>query len=275
MLTRMSKLQLRIALALVMSTPILSQTDNLPRFEVASIKPSPPPLDPRNFSGGQDALPGGGLRVRSLTLRQMIACFYRIECQDNCHDFISGGPDWMDSARYDIEARPPKSTESLDHLTAGQRGKQFYELLRQRGQALLADRFQLVLRRESKKGQTYAIRLAKNGHKLQPGDGPGLVTGSNHRLTGKNASMENLAGDLTRILGRPVVDETGLTGGFNVTLNWSPLRDESAAKANVAPDVSGQSIFGALQSQLGLRLETVRGPVEKLIVVRAERPSEN
>jgi uncharacterized protein (TIGR03435 family) len=66
-----------------------------------------------------------------------------------------------------------------------------------------------------------------------------------------------------------------LTGKFNFKLNWSPLRNENAAKANLAADVSGHSIFGALQSQLGLRLETMKGPVEKLIVVRAERPSEN
>jgi uncharacterized protein (TIGR03435 family) len=94
--------------------------------------------------------------------------------------------------------------------------------------------------------------------------------------------MEELASSLANLLGRPVVDKTGLTGGYNFKLEWTPVRDVHGAKSRVGerpemalPDVSVPSIFGPLQSQLGLRLEASKGPVEKLVVIRAERPSEN
>jgi uncharacterized protein (TIGR03435 family) len=84
------------------------------------------------------------------------------------------------------------------------------------------------------------------------------------------------------LLGRPVVDKTGLTGGYNFKLEWTPFRVVPGASnvgarpgAAALPDVSGHSVFGALRSQLGLKLESLKGPVEKLVVVRAKRLSEN
>jgi uncharacterized protein (TIGR03435 family) len=118
--------------------------------------------------------------------------------------FITDGPDWIGSARYDIQARapqPPVEPEKLDHLTADQRQKHRDELLRQRIQALLADRFQLVLRDETTAGQTYALRVAKNGHKLKPGTGEASLKGGDGRFTAKNTSMEGLALELTNMLG--------------------------------------------------------------------------
>ena len=86
--------------------------------------------------------------------------------------------------------------------------------------------------------------------------------------------MEELAGSLTNVLGRPVANKTGLTGGYNFKLEWSTVRSGAIDLAAVSSG-SGQSIFGALQSQLGLKLEALKGPVERFVVVRAERPSEN
>ena len=214
-------------------------------------------------------MPSGGFRATNITLRELISYAYKLHCFDECRDFISGGPDWIASSRYDIQARPPKSQEKFDHSTASQPQNQLEQLVRQRVQALLADRFQLVLRSDTKEGSTYALRIARNGHKLKPGTGESAVQGGDFSLTAKNTSMEGLVVDLTSLLGRPVVDKTGLTGGFDFNLAWSPPPDVRAS------DVAGQSIFGALHSQLGLKLEPLKGPVTKLIVVRAERPSEN
>jgi bla regulator protein blaR1 len=264
------------------SSPKPVPPEKQPKFEVASIKPAPP-QPPPDANGkvvirvGLGPMPGGGLRASNITLKELIAFAYRLDCYEECRDFITGGSDWMDSSRYDIQARAPQPPENLDHLTAAQRTTHRDQLLRQRVQALLADRFQLVLRRDTKAGQTYALRIAKNGHKLKPGtdDGKHLLQGGDQRLTGENATMEELAIDLQNVLGRPVTDKTGLAGKFNFKLTWSLLRDESAAKIDLAADVSGHSIFGALQSQLGLKLEPMKGPVTKLVVVGAERPSEN
>src|SRR5215470_16407796 len=109
----MSRIRMRIAAALVAAAPMLSQTDNRPRFEVASIKPSPPPADPRQIRSDIIAMPGGGLRVINKTLREAIGWAYFMDC-DNCGDRVSGGPDWMDSVRYDIEARPSQPMENQD-----------------------------------------------------------------------------------------------------------------------------------------------------------------
>ena len=278
----MAKLRLGIAAALFLAAQIVPQADKRPKFEVASIKPSPPSLDRRNIRSDIIAMLGGGLRVVNKTLREVIGWAYFMDC-DDCGDRVLGGPDWMDSARYDIEARASQPMENLDHMTAAQRRKYKDQLLRQRGQALLEDRFQLVLRKETKTEPTYALRIAKNGHKLKPGgSGQSSVKAGDERLTGENATMEDLAGSLAILLGRPVVDKTELAGGYDFNLEWTPVRDIRGAKSRVGerpemalPDVAVPSIFGPLQSQLGLKLEAVKGLVEKFVVVRAERPSEN
>jgi bla regulator protein blaR1 len=257
------------------SQPVV--TEKLPQFEVASIKPAPPPPPPKPngptiIRVGFGPMPGGGFRASNITLTELISNAYRINCHDRCRDFITGGPDWIGSARYDILARapqPPADEEKLDHLTADQRRKHRDELLMHRIQALLADRFQLVLRDETRAGQTFALRVAKNGHKLKPGTGEdGSVKGGDGRFTAENISMKDLALELTNMLGQPVADKTGLTGEFNFKLDWTPLPDDDAQDEPAR-------IFSALQRQLGLRLEPVKGVVRKLVVVRAERPSEN
>jgi len=107
-------------------------------------------------------------------------------------------------------------------------------LLRQRGQTLLEDRFQLTLRRETKSGPAYALRIAKNGHQLKPGGtGPSLVKAGDERLTGENATMEHLSSSLANLLCRPVANETGSTRGYNFKLEWTQVRDVRVARGRI------------------------------------------
>jgi uncharacterized protein (TIGR03435 family) len=149
---------------------------------------------------------------------------------------------------------------------------------RQRLQTLLADRFQLRLRRETKELPVYALVAGKNGPKLREADEQGAMSLGRGRITARKASMERLAENLGNQLGRTVVDRTGLEGNFAFELEWTPdpgqpldLLDPSPAPA----DPSGPSIFTALQEQLGLKLEPQKDPVEILIIDHVEKPSEN
>jgi len=269
-----------------------------PTFEVASIKPASPGAGP-----GRTLMlvPGGGLRANNVTLRMLIAFAYDVK------DFeISGAPNWLNSERYDINAKPdapdePASNTDLARMTAHQ-GQAFQNRVRQRLQALLADRFQLKIHRESKESPMYALVVAKNGPKLKeaaprepppgqnapepPGrgspNGPfrGLRMGRG-QLTGGGATLAMLANVLSNQLGRSVVDKTELKGEYDFTLEWTPEPGQGPPfgtpppDAAPPPDVSGPSIFTALQEQLGLRLESAKGPVEILVVDHAEKPDEN
>jgi uncharacterized protein (TIGR03435 family) len=140
-------------------------------------------------------------------------------------------------------------------------------------QQLLADRFALRLHRETKEITIYSLIVGKNGPKLKEGGsaGPYLSRPSPGRLAGQRASMSSLASALAGNLGRPVIDNTGLKGGYDFSLEWTA----DAAPDAVPADTSGPSLFTALQDQLGLRLESKKAPIEVLIIDRAEKPSPN
>jgi len=251
------------------------------QFDVAAIKP--------NNSGanvlGIRVVPGGGLRAVNATLRSLISEAYQVR------DFeLSGGPSWLGSARYDIEAKG-----QLDPGSQEQTGLQVMKML----QALLADRFQLRVHRQTKEMPIYALLVAKNGPNLQasreacfdptagipppptlPGQSPSRPCGgfnnSSNQMLGASVGMARFAANLSRFTGRTVVDRTGLKGTYDVALRWTP--DEGQAWLPTGPlptDDSQPSIFSAVQEQLGLKLESQRGPVEVLVIDRAEKPSEN
>jgi uncharacterized protein (TIGR03435 family) len=143
----------------------------------------------------------------------------------------------------------------------------------------LADRFQLKLHRETKDEPVYALVVGKSGTKLQQSSGNeasgfrGLRIGRG-QFTGSVATLEMLTTALANQVGRPVLDRTGLNGSFNFKLEWIP----DAAPGGDAPspsDSTGPSLFTALQEQLGLKLESARGPVEILVIDHVERPGEN
>ncbi len=173
-------------------------------------------------------------------------------------------------------------------------------------QALLEERFGLVVHREAQQRPVYELFVAKSGAKLQasqegwctpysvdappaavPGDGRSNFCGFrrapsdglNQTLDGQGITLAALAVNLSRsytaVLGRTVVDRTGLTGTFDMQLKWALDPTNGARTDAAAPELAGPSIFTALQEQLGLRLESARGPVEVLVVDRVERASGN
>jgi uncharacterized protein (TIGR03435 family) len=146
--------------------------------------------------------------------------------------------------------------------------------------SLLADRFKLVVRKETRDLPAYTLVLARRDGKLgpslrrsnsecSPSNGQTAPAGScgfnigDGALAGRGATMEKLAAELI-LTGRLVVDRTGLTGGFDMDMKWTP--DELGTNAD---------LFGALQEQLGLKLEAIRAPVEVIIIESASKPSEN
>ncbi len=234
-----------------------------PAFEVAAIKP--------NHSGAGNSgfrrAGAGELNAINITLKRLIA--YAYDLQDYQ---ITGGANWLESERYDILAKPP-SGEALPSTNTERTAQ-----LRLRVRALLSDRFQLTFHKTTKELPIFVLLVGKNGPKLneaKAGDMELLTNG--HHLTCRKVPVERFAGVfLQGQLRRSVIDKTGLQGDFDFTLDWTP--DEGPGKAPGAESASpgdAPSFFTALQEQLGLKLEPAKGPVEILVIDRAERASEN
>lgn len=252
-----------------------------PTFEVATIKPAAP--DARGSF--IRFMPGGSMQITNMPLRMVLSFAYDVR------DFqVSGGPGWVGSERYDINAKSEPSTgaqtapDDPRKMTDEQR-KTNGEQIRQRLQALLAERFQLAIHRETKEAPIYALVVAKNGPKLQEsqgGVGPSLMGRARGQFEGKGALMEMLANVLSMQVGRPVVDKTGLTGKYDFKLEWTPDPGQGPGPLGIPgpdapppPDPNGPSLFAAVQEQLGLRLESTKGPIETIVIDRVEKPSEN
>ena len=170
-------------------------------------------------------------------------------------------------------------------MTDGQR-ETYRQQMRDRVRSMLADRFQLTVHRETKEGAVYALVVAKGGPKLKEnteGAGrPGIFARRRGELTGTSALIQWLTQALSNQLSRPVVDKTGLTSKYDFQLQWTP--DPSQIPPGMPPpgvealppaDPNGPDVFTAIQEQLGLRLESQKGPVDVLVVDRIEKPSEN
>jgi uncharacterized protein (TIGR03435 family) len=189
---------------------------------------------------------------------------------------ILGGPKWVDSERFDIEAKVDSSViEQMRTLSPEQSKLQRQAMFQQ----LLADRFKLAVHWETRELPVYALVVAKNGSKLQVSTKPGSGTSSSTgQLTAEGMTLAEIAQALTQELatelGRVVIDKTGIAGRYDVTLKWTP--DASGAPAdNGTENSSGPSIFTAMQEQLGLKLESTKGPVQVLVIDHVEMPSEN
>lgn len=170
---------------------------------------------------------------------------------------ITGGPAWIQSDTWNIEgvSESPETTTDVQLRT----------MLR----TLLEDRFKLQVRHETKQVQGYSLVVAKSGPKLHPttGDGePRMDVAEDLTITARNVPIQRLIGLLTARAGGPVTDKTGLTGSYNFTLSRT-TNDPGA-------DSPGQSIFTAVQEQLGLRLEPEKQSIETIVVEHAEKPSE-
>jgi len=262
------------SLAVLLSSPIFAQSD-VPSLEVASVRKHVS----TSAQGGGVTVSGSRVTVVDYMLSSLILEAYKVKLYQ-----IAGAPDWMGggSSFSDIVARS-RSADSYD-ISAKAEGDA--ALTRDQArlilQAVLADRFQLKVHRETKDLPVYALVLGKNGPKLKesapdakPGagynSGPGGV-----RMTNWKTTTTQFAAGLSLQADRPVVDKTGLTGFYDIALEWS--RDDGQHSALGVPretDDAGPSLFTAVQEQLGLKLETARAPIEVLVIDHAEKPSEN
>jgi uncharacterized protein (TIGR03435 family) len=233
-------------IAILLSAAAFAQQTAPPTFEVATIKPAAPNQPGTGTSSGR-----GMMKIENMTLRQAILYAYDL------HDYqLSGGAKWTASEPFDIVGK----AESAD---AG------FAALRAMLQALLAERFQLVLRKETKPLLAYALIAAKGGLRLPrsgPGDHDGTTFGP-QKLAAHSATMKAIANLIASKVARPVVDRTGAEGVFNFDLHFAP--------DNPPPDSTEPSFFTALQEQCGLKLESTTAPGDTFVIERAERPSGN
>ena len=241
-----------------------------PQFDVASIRPA----DPSQRGFRIQLAPGGRYSATGVTVKFLIQEAYGVR------DFqISGAPGWVGSDRFEINAK-------ADAETAAALGKDASDsdaLIGTMIQGLLEDRFHLKINRETKEMPVYALVLAKGGSKLKEntdGEGPQMMR-SRAKITLKKVDVSTMAVQLSQILGRTVVDKTGLMGNYDVTLEWTPEEAQPQGSreggTETAPpvDPNGPTIFTAVQEQLGLKLESTKGPVEILVIDRVEKPTEN
>jgi uncharacterized protein (TIGR03435 family) len=252
-----------------------------PVFEVASVKPT-------KVSGSAYTFvrPGGRFTATNFPLKGLITRAYRLQGNQ-----VEGGPSWVSSDGFDIEAKaegnpPPEQV-----------------LLMVR--ALLAERFKLKLRTETRQLPVYALELARSDGKLgsglrpaspadcvsvPPSGGPPPLFDRNHppcgalyspigHWTGRGVSIAALASDLARVVSRVVLNRTGLTGTFDLDLQWTDLTVLLQPGGSVPdarpPADNPTSIYTALQEQLGLKLDSQKGPVDVLVIDRAEKPTDN
>ena len=235
-----------------------ASAQSAPSFDVASVRLSPP----RTGTGRYIATDSDPSMVRysNVTLRILIAMAYRFNS-----DLVTGGPAWIDSQTYDVDAKLPPGVPK----------DQVPTML----QTLLADRLSLAVHRENREQRVYLLQSGKRGPKLKQSREPDnagdveQVRGDHApvqllpgRIMGHPINLATLAAALSHFVGAQVVDRTGLSGRYDVDLRWTP--DEDAQDAS--------ELFAALREQLGLDLESGRAPIEVLVVDRAERvPSAN
>jgi uncharacterized protein (TIGR03435 family) len=255
----MSRL-LRVTVGCVLATTFVFAQAK-PSFEVATIKRSE-----RLEAGGSFGMqPGGRFRSINVDARGLIACAYRT-AGENCvfPSQVISAPDWVATERYDITA---KVSDDL----AGQSPTALFQQMALLLQSLLEERFKLRVHKEKRALPVYALRvLRKDAMRLSTATCPddrdkcslNFLTG---RVRGGAMTMMSLVSVLAGNTGRVVIDDTGLQGRFDVTLEWSP--DQSATEK--------PSIFTALQEQLGLKLEATRAPVDVVVIDHVERPSED
>jgi uncharacterized protein (TIGR03435 family) len=264
-------LALWAALALAAGLGVRGQAQERPAdksplvFEVASVKPTP--ADERR--GIVHQLPGNQTyEAIGAPLRMIMTVAYTVTDRQ-----ISGGPDWINTDRWNIEAKAERrgTNDELHGALA----------------RLLEDRFKLKIRREMRELPAYILTVDKNGSKMQLHDPADLkhepIAGRFQNgelyLTGQNVMMNYFAFFLSRAMPLNVVDKTGLTDHYDVDIHYVPDLPPGARGgpdgAAPPPQPDGPNIFTALREQLGLRLEKGKGSVEYLVIEHVEKPAEN
>jgi len=234
-----------------------------PAFEVASIKPST-----SREMGGIHVYPGGRMEFRGCTLH------YLIEQAFSVQDFqLSGGPGWIQSERYDIDAKPPASSKSSQYMPPYSKAPVLEEQ-REMLVSLLVDRFEFKYHRDTREGQVYLLVKGnkplnmkdaedKNGYPWAGSPRGGMLEGDG--IQGANESMADLAWRLSPYLGRPVLDQTGISGSFDFLIRYTPDTDH--------PDIVNMILM--VVQDLGLKLQPSRGAVETILIDHIAKPSAN
>jgi uncharacterized protein (TIGR03435 family) len=232
-----------------------------------------------------------GFTWYAINLQALVEKAYGVQASQ-----VSGGPSWVSSQRYDVQAKMSGSVaDDLKKLSPDKRKIVQEHML----QALLMDRFHLVIHHEVKELPVYALVIAKSGTKLKeakPGNtyskgfsapdgspaGASEMAFGGGNLAGQGVPVSVLVSELSQqpeLAGSTVIDRTNLTGKYDFTLQWTPQRSRSSGGLGIddvpAPDSSGPSLFTALQEQLGVALKSAKGPVDTIVIDSAERVSEN
>ena len=237
-------------------------------FDVISIHLAPPSQDGHNHIWND--IHESHFRTGNLSIRDLIQYAYNLPKSQ-----ILGGPPWLNSAMYDIVAKSgPEQDARLKAMSANDAAQQKRLMV----QALLADRFALTAHHETRELPIYNLVLAKDGPKFQPStsNGTTINTGrSSMHVAGSDDTIGLLARELAQSQGRVVVNKTGLTGRYDLTLRWTP-DDAPPPLLNGAPDPNAPpGLFTAIQEQLGLKLEPAKGPVQVLVIDKINQPSPN
>ena len=258
----------RVLLFALLAVPLCSQQKK--QFDVATVKPTADKTNQFMMPGGPQA---GTYRATGVTLKMLMMYAYGVPAAFQ----VSGGPSWVGNERWDIEAKVDEGKVQRD---------EFVPMLR----SLIEERFQLKVLRETKEMPVYALVVAKGGPKLVPHSGEPPKREDRMRtqfgwMQFQESGLAPLAYQLSLQLGRKVTDKTRLTGRYDFTLEWAPEPGQGGLEAiglppdpNLKPppaDPNRPGIFTALQEQLGLRLESGKGPVDMVVIESVEKPSEN
>ena len=238
-----------VVLCVTVATTGLGAQGASPSFEAASVK--------ENRSGSQNSsnrTAGERYSGTNVSLISLLRTAYAVQ------EFqIAGYPAWAETDRFDVEAKMESGANPRDFPFALQK--------------LIADRFKLVLHREPRQQSIYTLVVLKDGPKFKPGD-PSKCNGRSggfdatpSEINGGCVTMEQFAARLSRSIGTHVVDGTALKGTFDFKVSWLPDDRFSGRGASANP-----TLFTAIQEQLGLRLQSGRGPVDTLVIDRAEKP---
>ena len=247
----------------------------IPQFDIISVKPGKDNMARMQFTPD-------GLRATGVTVRFLLYEGYG----GINHQQVIGEPAWSDTEGFDIEAKvAPADVPTVGKMTFEQRRAMF--------QSILADRFRLVVHHETRELPLCVLSVAKGGPKLKASapDDPAAPTPrrrgmmiNNGKVTANDAQLSTLVTTLSRTLGRTIIDRTGLTGNYDFTLEYAPEEGGPQQPAAVAaaggalpasPSDSAPSIFTALQEQLGLKLESAKGPVDVIVIDHIEKAAEN
>jgi bla regulator protein blaR1 len=255
------------AINAVVNVPqVRAQSEASRGFEVASIKPS----DPAARGSGIPPAVNGRFRAVNVPVRELVGYVYQTANRSR----ISGGPSWVDSERFDIEA---KAAENLPEAK-----------IRPMVLKLLEDRFALKFHHEQRQLPAYVMSVAKGGLKLKVSDTciadpekkrpcGGFRVQNRSYIGGQQVSTADFAEVLEALLDEPIIDRTGIKGVFNMTLQWTPdERTPSGGDVGVPPvNPETPSLFVAMQEQLGLKLDRQKTAVDVVVIDSAQRPAAN